>query len=65
MCGSMGWKALFIHATFGHIKLIFSGLLEVGYPALLSGFERGVVEALQTVGISLVSEPVEYLYTFL
>jgi len=40
------------------------GPLEVGYPTLLSGYERPVVEALQTLGINLASEPVSCLYAF-
>jgi hypothetical protein len=39
------------------------GPLEVGYPTLLSGFERPFVEAMQTLGINLASEPVRTPYS--
>jgi hypothetical protein len=41
-----------------------SGPIEVGYPALPSGYEKHFVEALQTLGIDLASEPVPCLSTF-
>jgi len=37
---------------------LLPGLLEVGYPTLLSGFEKPVVQAMRTLGINLASEPV-------
>ena len=41
----------------------YPGPLEVGYPTLLSGFEKPVVQAMQTVGINLASEPVCTIFT--
>jgi hypothetical protein len=43
---------------------LLSGPLEVGYPALSSGFEKHFVEALQALGINLASEPVPCLSIF-
>jgi hypothetical protein len=43
---------------------LLSGPLEVGYPALSSGYEKHFVEALQTLGTNLASEPVTCLSTF-
>jgi hypothetical protein len=43
---------------------LLSGPLEVGYPALSSGYEKPFVEALQKLGINIASEPVPYLFTF-
>ena len=43
---------------------LLSGPLEVGYPALTSGYEKHFVEALQTLGTNLASEPVPCLSTF-
>lgn len=40
---------------------LLSGPLEVGYPAMPSGFEKHFVEALQTLGTNLASEPVSCL----
>jgi len=42
---------------------LLPGLLEVGYPTLLSGFEKPVVRAMQTLGVNLASEPVCTLFT--
>lgn len=47
--------------AYGHQSISFeclSGPLEVGDPKLLSGFEKPFVEAMQTLGINLASEPV-------
>jgi hypothetical protein len=43
---------------------LFSGPLEVGYPVLSSGYEKHFVEALQSLGTNLASEPVPCLSTF-
>ncbi len=43
---------------------LLSGPLEVGYPALSSNYEKHFVEALQTLGTNLASEPVRCLSTF-
>ena len=45
-----------MHATMS--AELLSGPLEVGYPALSSGYEKHFVEALQALGINLASEPV-------
>ena len=42
----------------------YSGPLEVGYTALQSGYEKHLLESLQTLGINLASEPVPSLHTF-
>ena len=43
---------------------LLSGPVEVGYPSLPSGYEKHFVEALQTLGTNLASEPVPCLSTF-
>jgi hypothetical protein len=53
---------LIIHTTMS--TELLPGPLEVGYPALSSGFEKHFVEALQTLGVNLASEPVLCLFIF-
>lgn len=43
---------------------LLSGPLDVGYPALSSGYEKHFVEAIQTLGINLASEPVPCFSSF-
>jgi hypothetical protein len=66
-CGNTELKVCHIHNAYEHKHIIKlpSGPLEVGYTALTSGYEKPLVEALQKLGINLISEPVLYLSIFM
>ncbi len=62
-CGSTDWRECHTHIASTISTEYLSGPLEVGYPALSSGYEKPFVEALRALGINLALAPVLFPYT--